>query len=131
MTFRSNRKFKVWAYTVSHCSLLLRSEMKYKDSEDYSKETSYNIDIEFGSVVYINIPTYLQNIEITEISIDLLPEEISRKFMKYGEKAFEIQCNGNKYYIIAANILVGTNNWESQDRIFNSNLKHNEILFSL
>ncbi|VEH20163.1 Uncharacterised protein [Chryseobacterium nakagawai] len=55
MIFYSNRKFKTWGYTVSHSSLLLRSEMKYLDQDDYSENTSHNIDLEFWAVNYILI----------------------------------------------------------------------------
>lgn len=61
MIFYSNRKFKMWAYVVSHSSLLLRSEMKYPDQDDYSEDEGYNIDLEFWAVSYMNIPLIFPN----------------------------------------------------------------------
>lgn len=131
MQYNFNRKFKLWAYTVSHLSLLLRSEMRYPDQEDFCEDTAYNIDIEFWGVTYINIPTNLCNIVIKEININELTYEIDENLLLDGIKIFEIKSKDNKYYIIADGILIGKNKWVNQDRIFNynSNLEHNEILF--
>ncbi len=132
MIFYSNRKFKMWAYITSHSSLLLRSEMKYPDQDDYSENTSYNIDLEFWSVSYINTPTYLYEITIKEITQKELPADIDKELLKYNMKIFELESTGRKYYIIAGGLLVGKNSWINQDRIFdyNLNLKHDEILAS-
>ncbi|WP_185287477.1 hypothetical protein [Chryseobacterium lactis] len=132
MIFYSNRKFKMWAYIVSHSSLLLRSEMKYPDQDDYSENTSYNIDLEFWTVSYINIPTYLYGITIKEITEKELPVSIDKELLKYNMKIFELESTGRKYHIIAGGLLVGKNSWINQDRIFdyNLNLEHDEILAS-
>lgn len=132
MIFYSNRKFKMWAYITSHSSLLLRSEMKYPDQEDYSENTSYNIDLEFWSVSYINTPTYLYEITIKEITQKELPADIDKELLKYNMKIFELESTGRKYYIFAGGLLVGKNSWINQDRIFdyNLNLEHDEILAS-
>lgn len=42
---------------ISHSSLLLRSVMQYDDEAGYSEETSYNIDLEFSFVEYMDIKT--------------------------------------------------------------------------
>ncbi|WP_419869893.1 hypothetical protein [Chryseobacterium sp. CT-SW4] len=129
--FKSNRTFKLWAYIVSHSSLLIRSEMKYPDQEEYSDPTSYNIDLEFWAVRYINIPSILYELSIKEIMMEELPEEINKDFLKYDMKVFEIISGDRKYYIIAGGVLIGENKWGNQDRILNLNLnlKHDEILF--
>jgi len=131
MIFYSNRKFKMWGYIASHSSLLLRSEMKYSDEDDYSEDNSYNIDFEFWAVNYMNIPTSLCEITIKEISKDKLLMEIDEDLLKYDMKIFELESMGRKYYIIAGGLLIGKNAWGSQDRIFdyNLNLKHDEIIF--
>lgn len=122
----------MWAYITSHSSLLLRSEMKYPDQEDYSENTSYNIDLEFWSVSYINTPTYLYEITIKEITQKELPADIDKELLKYNMKIFELESTGRKYYIFAGGLLVGKNSWINQDRIFdyNLNLEHDEILAS-
>ncbi len=96
--YTSERWFKLWAYTLSHSSLLIRSEMKYPDQDEYSENTSYNIDLEFWSVQYINIPASLNGITITEITSKQLPKRISLEFLKYDMKIFEIQSKGIQYY---------------------------------
>lgn len=133
MLFQSDRKFKIWAYTVSHCSLLLRSVMKFPDEDNYSQKTSYNIDIEFWAVSYINVPTSLDNIEIIEIPKDSLPAYIDKSLSKYDEKVFEIRTDDKKYYVIAGGLLVGINRWVNEDRIFNYNLnlEHDEIVIKI
>lgn len=129
--FESNRNFKMWAYTVSHSSLILRSEMRYPDQDD-SENYQYNIDLEFLAVRYINIPYILNKLRIREITEKELPVEIDRDLLKYGMKTFELQTNGNKYYIITGSLLIAKNIWHNEDRIFNYNadLKHDEIIFS-
>lgn len=130
--YNSNRKFRIWAYTVSHSSLILRSEMKYPDQDNYSENISYNIDLEFWAVSYINVSSDLIGINIREITEEMLPKEINRELLRFDMKIFELKSEESNYYIIAGGILIGKNKWISQDRIFNysSNLKHDEIIFS-
>ncbi|MCY1660772.1 hypothetical protein [Chryseobacterium sp. SL1] len=129
--YNSNRKFRIWAYTVSHSSLLLRSEMKYPDQDNYSDSTSSNIDIEFWAVNYINLPSDFFGIHIREITSEELPKEIDKELLKFDMKIFEFISAKSKYYIIAGGILIAQNKWINQDRIFNygSNLEHDKILF--
>jgi hypothetical protein len=133
MIYKSERKFKIWAYTVSHNSLLLRSVMKFQDDREYSKETSFNIDIEFWAVEYINLPTTLNNIRISDgIILPLYENKNSKKFSK-GAKVFEIEESGSIYYIVAGGLIVATNKWENKDRISNYDLdlKHDEIVVTV
>ncbi|AZA84679.1 hypothetical protein C1637_07525 [Chryseobacterium lactis] len=131
MIFCSNRKFKIWGYIVSHSSLLIRSERKYPDQDDYTKDNCYNIDLEFWAVNYMNIPTSIDNIIIKEIPEDHLSMEIDKDLLKYNMKIFELESVGRKYYVIAGGLLIGKNSWINQDRIFdyNLNLNHDEIIF--
>ncbi|WP_454047001.1 hypothetical protein [Chryseobacterium sp. Marseille-Q8038] len=130
MVYNSNRKFKMWAYIVSHSSLLLRSEMKFPDQDNYTEDQSYNIDFEFWAVNYINIPTILSNIIIKEITEKEVPMEIDKNLLKYNMKIFELESEEKKYYIIAGGLLIGKNQWVNQDRILNSNLnlEHDEVI---
>lgn len=129
MLYKSNRDFKILAYTISHSSLLLRSDMMYPEQEEYSPETSFNIDVEIWDTSYIGIPIYLNNIVIRKITIDLLPSDIDKELCRFDRKIFEITSNQHKYYIIAGGLLIATNRWENKDRIFNygDNLEHDEI----
>lgn len=130
--YQSNRKFKIWAYTVSHNSLILRSLMKFIGDDGFTEDVSYNIDVEFWTVTFINIPTSLVGIKIIEISEELLPKSIDRELCKYNQKIFELQDGDKKYHIIAGGLLVGVNRWENEDRIFNYdlNLEHDEVIIS-
>ncbi|MGL6126585.1 hypothetical protein [Chryseobacterium artocarpi] len=132
MIFYSNRKFKIWAYTVSHSSLLLRSVMQYDDEEGYSEETSYNIDLEFSFVEYMDVKTTWDSISISVVEKENLRSDLKEKFDSYEGKIFEIESNKEKTYIVAYSVLIGTNKWGLDDRIFNYhiNLKHDEILVS-
>ncbi len=130
MIYNSNRKFKMWAYIVSHSSLLLRSEMKFPDQDNYTEDQSYNIDLEFWAVNYINIPTILNNIIIKEITVKEIPTEINKNLLKFDMKIFELESEEKKYYIIAGGFLIGKNKWIDQDRILDSNLnlEHEEVI---
>ncbi|SDJ22907.1 hypothetical protein SAMN05421542_3089 [Chryseobacterium jejuense] len=133
MIFCSNRKFKIWAYTVSHSSLLIRSVMQYDDMEDYSEETSFNIDLEFSFVEYMDLKTTWDSISISVVERENLRSDLKEKFDLYEGKIFEIESNKEKSYIVAYSLLIGINKWGLDDRIFNHqmNLKHDEILVSL
>ena len=104
--------------------------MKFIDEDSFSEDTSYNIDIEFWAVSFIGIPAILTNLKIKEISEDLLPDYIDRAVCKYSQKIFEVQEEDKKYYIIAGGLLVGTNKWISEDRIWNYdlNLEHDKVI---
>ncbi|WP_347219108.1 hypothetical protein [Chryseobacterium sp.] len=132
MIFYSNRKFKTWAYTVSHSSLLIRSVMQYGDEDGYSEETSYNIDLEFSFVEYMDVKTTWDSISISVIEKENIKSELKEKFDAYEGRIFEIESNKEKTYIVAYSLLIGTNKWGLEDRIFNCdmNLEHDEVLLS-
>lgn len=125
----SNRKFKVWAYTVSHSFLILRSPLVFEDVEGYNESLDFNIDIEFTSVIYIDIPNILSGIRITEIKSDI-PQKFCSYIKDPNNKLFEIESNGSYFYIVAGGYLIGKNKWFSEDRISNMSLKYDEILAS-
>ena len=132
MIYKSKRYFRIWGYTASHSSLLLRSNMLYYDDKDYSLENSFNIDIEIWDVTYIGIPVFIDNIESKEITIDSLPLDIDKNLCKFDRKIFEISVHNKKYYIISGGLLIATNHWDKEDRIFDNhlNLQHDKIIFS-
>lgn len=130
MLWPSRRNFRIWSYTVSHNTLLIRSNMLFPDLDGYSEDTSFNIDIEFLSVSYINVPASLPDIAIREVSADLLPENTDKRLLQYDEKVFELLVNGRTYYVIAGGMLVGTNRRENKDRIADDHqrLRHDSVL---
>lgn len=127
MEYKSNRHFKIWGYAVSHSFLILRSSMLYGDVDGYTESMSYNIDIEFSAVAYLDVPNTFKSIQVCEI-VDSIPE----KFIKYskisGLRIFEIQSEGMYYFIIAGNCRVGKNKWISEDRIRNLDLDYEEVI---
>lgn len=64
--FISERKYKIWMYTVSHSTLILRSEKQYFDVEyDFQyEEPNSTIDVIFTSVDFISIPDFFDRLEI-------------------------------------------------------------------
>ncbi|MEE1900085.1 hypothetical protein V1389_17185 [Flavobacterium rakeshii] len=126
-----NRTFKIWAYTVSHSFLLLRSALMYPDQEGYYNEDClYNIDIEFDAVEYIDIPSRLEGVVIRQLQNNI-PEKLINYARGLGSIVFELESKDNLYYIIAARYSIGKNKWSSsQDRVFFNQLKHDEIIAS-
>ncbi|RPE08599.1 hypothetical protein EGT74_16290 [Chitinophaga lutea] len=104
--------------------------MLFPDLNGYSEDTSFNIDIEFLSVSYINVPASLPDIAIREVSADLLPENTDKRLLQYDEKVFELLVDGRTYYVIAGGMLVGTNRRENKDRIADDHqrLRHDSVL---
>ena len=123
----ANRFFKIWAYTVSHNFLLIRSQMKFPDQEDWNENYTYNIDIEFSTVVYLDLPVVLNGVIITEL-FDNFPERFQDFKLKFGHRIFEIKSEGNSYYIVAGNYRIGTNTWMNEDRIMNANLEYDNVI---
>lgn len=122
-----NRVFKIWAYTVSHCFLILRSPQKFPDQGDFDENHSYNIDMEFSAVAYIDIPTILNGVEIREL-IDKVPEKFQQYKTEQGYKIIEIKSNSRCYYIVAGSYRIGKNKWIAEDRISNMNLEYDSII---
>lgn len=133
MKFESNRTFKIWAHTVSHSSLLIRSYLKLSDEEGFNEENSYNIDLEFLSVEYMDVKSTLNSLSISVVRREDLDLVLQERFNAFRGKIFEISSDNNKYYIIAYSLLIGTNKWVQYDRIFNYNLnlKHDKIIWSV
>lgn len=123
-----NRNFKLWAYTVSHSCLIIRSPMFIDDFENQDKSSIYNIDIEFSSVTYLDIPSSLNGLSIVQCT-----QQIPDKFKDYIRpdlQVFEIRSQGKSYTIISDGYRIGKNKWISDDRITNMNLEYEEILYS-
>lgn len=95
--FQSELYFKIWEYTVSHSSLLIR----YSDPE-----SDRVIDVAFGSVDYIQIPNGFRGLEITEAT-----EEEKVYFYSFIRKApsglpynkvYVLITESKRYFIIAS-----------------------------
>lgn len=127
MKYNSNRNFKPWAYTVSHAFLLIRSP---NDADNESDALlSYNIDIEFWGVLYMDIPASFDSIEITEIKKDI-PSRLSHYQNLKGVKFFQIVSNDNAYNIVAGGCRVAKSKWLTENRVLQPELEYDEILLS-
>lgn len=127
MEYKSNRHFKLWGYTASHSFLILRSSMLYEDVDGYTESMSYNIDIEFSAVIYLDIPNTFKSIQVREV-VGNIPEKFNKYFKISGLRIFEIQSEGMYYFIVAGSCRVGKNKWISEDRIRNLDLDYEEII---
>lgn len=121
------RLFKIWAYTVSHNFLILRSPLKYPDQEGYNDFCKYNIDIEFSAVAYLDIPSVMNGIYIHQIECNI-PEKLQYYKNELNYKVFEINSDGKLYYIVAGSYRIGKSAWDLEDRIQNMYLEYDEII---
>lgn len=96
-----NRKFSFWYYTTSHRQALLRSVGK--DGDD-------NIDIYFGDVSYLEIPTDIDGFEI------IPPSQNDKDYInnKLGfiscDKLTVLVHEHQKYYILSSDVKIMRNN---------------------
>lgn len=126
MNYTSNRDFRIWNYSVSHSTLLLRGLQKITDESDVAIESIFNIDIEFWDTSYIEIPDSLKGIEIREIK-ENIPRRLT-KFIKSDSTVFQIESENQKFYIIAYGYAIGKNAWTNKDRIQDPYLEYDEII---
>jgi hypothetical protein len=124
-----NREFRIWSYISSHSFLLIRSPMLFFDNEGFNTDTSYNIDLEFTEVVYMEIPEIFNELKIVVKNIKDIPNRIQDKVTQ-NTKIFELQTNRNIYYILAMNLVIGKNEWGTESRTNNLSFKHEQIIFS-
>jgi hypothetical protein len=93
---RSERRFQIWKYTVSHCSLLLRSTK--------SDGFPTRIDVFFKGVKEFHLPTIFTGLSITEASETDVRQLCSlRKSLSIGKdaKVFKVQGSDFIGYVTA------------------------------
>jgi hypothetical protein len=127
MNYESYRIFRIWAYTVSHCFLLIRSTQLFEGIEGYSKDTNYNVDIEFWGVGYLDLPDMLNGISIKEAQ-EIVPEKFRKYPSSMGYKIFEIKSEGSIFYVVAGGCRIGKNKWDTENRVLDPNLEYDEIV---
>jgi hypothetical protein len=103
--------------------------MLFFDNEGFNTDTSYNIDLEFTEVVYMEIPEIFNELKIVVKNIKDIPNRIQDKVTQ-NTKIFELQTNRNIYYILAMNLVIGKNEWGTESRTNNLSFKHEQIIFS-
>jgi hypothetical protein len=123
-----DRNFFLWAYTVSHNFLVLRSPMEYPDVDNYSLGKGDNIDIEFSAVSYLDLPT-----KLIKPSFRVLNHEVPEKFQEFifsqKLKLIEIEAENGLFYIVSSGFQIGRNKWIETDRSVNPILKHDFLIW--
>jgi hypothetical protein len=110
----SKRHFKLWHYSVSHSTLIIRSERQYDDVE-YSiiYEPNCTIDLEFSGVEFIS-----------------LPEKINVYNLRKENGVYRFNDNKD-HFVKASSCIVGLSQFEGQDRLSDFSLKYDEIILSI
>lgn len=109
--FESKRKCKIWMYTVSHSTLIVRSEKQYSDVEyDYEyDDPNTTIDLIFNGVDFISIPHSFEEISIKNIN---------------GKFIFN---NNENWYVDAANCWIGKYQGEDINQMLERDIKYDEL----
>jgi len=79
--------------------------MLLEGDDDYTEKRSYNIDIEFSDVTYIELPNIFPGISVAKAVTDV-PERIISHLVP-GNKVFTIGTNSEIYYVIGGGITIG------------------------
>lgn len=96
------RKFKLWFYQVSHSEAIIRSP-----KIDLGKTYDTNIDIYVGAIDYIEIPTIMTELCISNATMEdvtYLTEKLGKNIST--EKIIVLISEGRKYYIVASIIKI-------------------------
>ena len=112
-----NRKFKLWHYSISHAQMLIRSIGHDK-----------NIDIYFGGVKYMEIPSILDDISI--IAAEKCDKEyLCKRLECVNDKEITVLlCSGRKYYVVASIMKIMENNLGMFELPFDLQKAHDGII---
>jgi hypothetical protein len=113
-----DRTFQVWEYWVGHAQLVLRSLGSVLQPSDSS--LSRNVDLQFVSVQYLELPTLLSELEI----VDPVADECRKVREILGrdvpaQQVYVLATPDRRYLIVAGNMSVSENNLSP----FKSNLE--------
>jgi len=108
-----DRDFQVWAFAVSHGTLLIRSPSSPGAKAKPARQT--NLDLLFVGVKYMAVPRFLEGIEIVvpsnaeTVVLENLIGKLSRT-----DKVFILASQGKRYSVVAA----GVNAFENDFKMF-------------
>lgn len=114
MSFRSNRRFRLWDYNVSHNQLLLRSPQ--------TPGIPTNIDIVIWGVEYLDLASMLDGVELAPaVGADLERAEkfVGRK-LERSSKAFCLISGDRRSLVVASGFKVLENTLD----VFESSLEY-------
>lgn len=92
------RKFKLWFYQVSYSEAIIRSPKRHLE-----KIYDTNVDIYLGDIEYMEMPTNIQELEISNATVedvDYISEKTGKAIAK--EKIIVFISQGRKYYVVAS-----------------------------
>ncbi|MBG6130732.1 hypothetical protein IWQ47_002196 [Aquimarina sp. EL_43] len=131
MKYISDRRFKLWAYSIGHGSMIIRSEMQYPDVEYTTKyDPNCTIDIEFWGVRYLDIKTDFSNLVLSQ-ELSNIPKRFLSIISEEDLKVFKLESSNETNYVVAAGCLVGKSMWTNEDRLHNIDLSYQEELFNI
>lgn len=99
------RKFKLWFYQVSHSEAIIRSPKRHLE-----KIYDTNLDIYLGDIEYMEMPTNIQELEISNATVedvDYISEKTGKVIAK--EKIIVFISQGRKYYVVASIVKIMKN----------------------
>jgi hypothetical protein len=99
---RFDRTFKMWDFYITHSQLLLRSHRTVTHPK--------NIDLIFGDVDYVELPTTLFGLELVEPG----PDDLRKAEQVMGgpvaaERVFAIETQGRRYLVVASGMVIQEN----------------------
>ena len=109
-SFISELRFRLWEYSVSHSTLLIRH---------HETDTSRTVDIIFSGVTYVEIPALFYGLEIGDPTAKE-EESLLRRCQKVKEplptdKPYLIRTGNVRYFLVASSCRVyeSQRGWES------------------
>ena len=97
----NEKKFKLWYYTATHRQMLLRSV----------GENGINIDIYFGDVIYLELPSVLDGIELAKPSKEDI-DYITKRIGVTNQIITVLQSDTEKYFVVSSIMRVIENQLE-------------------
>jgi len=120
-SYESSRNFRLWKYSPSHSTLLLRSNK----SEEIIDEQESTIDIDFTDVKYVELPISLTGVRLQE-AVEV-PAKIRE--IKQDGKVFELISGNRVFYVVAWRCIVGRGEMDYDETIYSSrDYKYDEII---
>ncbi len=104
--FSSDRTFQLWAYTVSHAQLLLRSTKTDRHPT--------RIEVLFKNVRYVALPTRMEGVTLQHCEAAEVPFELSG-LSPDGGPWFQVGSRGVTGYVAAAVAFVSEDELEYHD----------------
>jgi len=107
----AGRKFQFWEYRVSHGELLVRSPK--------GAGSSFNVDLMFVGVEYVDLPRFLPELEVDEPTEDDLLRAKERLGKAVEKRSTTVlKCQGRRHVVVATAVSVSENDMDIFDSPF-------------